>query len=129
MLLAALVPVMLMFIALAWDASGYLRAAHRAENIAGEAARAAGQAIDLPAAVRGDEIVVDPHRAEQAAAAYLADVGAIADGAVIGDVDVSDDRRRVTVTVHITYRPLLLVPWRSEVGQVSGRATAWLVDQ
>lgn len=128
-LLAALVPVMLMFTALAWDASGYLRAAHRAENIAGEAARAAGQAIDLPAAVRGRRIVVDPDRAEAAAAAYLADVGAVADGAVIGDVAVSDDRRSVTVTVHITYRPLLLVPWRSAAGRASGQVTAQLVDQ
>lgn len=128
-LLAALLPVLLLFMALVWDASAYLRAAHRAENIAGEAARAAGQAIDLPAAVRGERIAVDPERAEAAAAAYLADVGVIADGAVIGDLTVSDDRRQVTVTVQIEHRPLLMTPWRSRSGQVTARATAHLVDR
>lgn len=128
-LLAGLVPLMLMFIALVWDASSYLRAVHRAENIASEAARAAGQAIDLPPAMRGQRFVVDPHRAADAAASYLADVGAIADGAVIGDVVVSEDGRQVTVTVHVDQTPLLITPWRPDGGQVTGQATANLVDQ
>jgi Flp pilus assembly protein TadG len=128
-LLAGLVPVMLLFIALVWDASGYLRAVHRADNIAAEAARAAGQAIDVPAAVRGDRIVIDPVRAEAAAVAYLAAVGVIADGAVVGDVTVDTTGRAVTVTVHIEYQPLLLTPWRSAAGRASGHATAHLVDQ
>jgi Flp pilus assembly protein TadG len=128
-LLAGLVPLMLLFIALVWDASSYLRAVHRAENIASEAARAAGQAIDLPPAMRGEQFVVDPHRAVDAAASYLADVGAIAEGAVIGDVVVSEDGRQVTVTVHVDQRPLLITPWRSGGGQVTGQATANLIDQ
>ena len=55
---AATLPVMLLFLALMWDASGYLRAVHRADNIANEAARAAGQALDLPLLVTGEQIVV-----------------------------------------------------------------------
>lgn len=128
-LLAGLVPLMLLFIALVWDASSYLRAVHRAENIASEAARAAGQAIDLPPAMRGERFVVDPQRAADAAASYLADVGAIADGAVIGDVIVSEDGRQVTVTVHVDQKPLLITPWRPDGGQVTGQATANLIDQ
>lgn len=126
---AAVLPVMLLFMALVWDASGYLRAVHRAENIAGEAARAAGQAIDLPAAVRGERIAVDPRRAAAAAQAYLDEVGVIAEGAVIGEVTVSEDGRRVSVTVRVEHRPLLMAPWRAGVGQATGRATAHLVDQ
>lgn len=126
---AAVLPAMLVFIALVWDASGYMRAAHRAENIAAEAARAAGQAIDLPAAVRGEAIVVDPDRAHDAATAYLSDVGTIADGAVIGDVATSDDGRQVDVTVQVEYQPLLLGLWQSGTRSVTGRATAHLVDQ
>ena len=64
---AAVMPVMLLFIALMWDASGYLRALHRADNIANEAARAAGQAINTARGERAG-IVVDPAAAEQAAA-------------------------------------------------------------
>lgn len=128
-LLAGLLPVMLLFIALAWDASAHMRAVHRAENIASEAARAAGQAIDLPAAVRGEQVRVDPERAEAAATAYLADVGAIADGAVVGDVAVADDGRQVTVIIRIEHQPLLMAPWRPRSGHATGQATAHLVDQ
>lgn len=128
-MIAAVLPLLLLFIALVWDASGYMRAVHRAENVAGEAARAAGQAIDLPAAMRGEQFVVDPDRAAEAATAYLADVGVIADGAVIGDVVVADDGRQVTVTVQIEYDPLLITPWRPETGAATGQATAHLVDQ
>jgi Flp pilus assembly protein TadG len=127
--LAAVLPVLLLFMALVWDASGYLRAVHRAEHIASEAARAAGQAIDLPAAVRGERIAVDPQRAADAANVYLSDVGVIADGAVIGAVAVSPDRRQVTVTVHIEYRPLLIRPWRPQQARATGQATANLIDQ
>ncbi|HLU43912.1 MAG TPA: pilus assembly protein TadG-related protein [Natronosporangium sp.] len=120
---AAVMPVMLLFIALMWDASGYLRALHRADNIANEAARAAGQAINIPLAVSGQGIVVDPAAAEQAAAAYLADAG------VTGQVWVSEDGRQVGVTVVVPYEPMFLGAFGFGNFTAEGEANAHLVDE
>lgn len=119
---AAAMPMMLLFLALMWDASGYLRALHRADNIANEAARAAGQAIDIPLAVTGERIVVDPESAQEAANAYLAAAG------VTGQVQVSEDGRQVSVTVEIVYEPLLLGPFGFGSLTAEGGADAHLVD-
>lgn len=120
---AAAMPMMLLFLALMWDASGYLRALHRADNVANEAARAAGQAIDIPLAVTGEQIVVDPAAAEVAASAYLADAG------VAGDVVVDEDGRRVTVTVEIEYEPLFLGQFGFGSFTAEGAADGHLVDE
>lgn len=120
---AAAMPMMLLFMALMWDASGYLRALHRADNIANEAARAAGQAIDIPLAVTGQQIVVDPAAAEIAADAYLADTG------VTGQVQVSEDGRQVSVTVAVPYTPLFLGPFGFGPYTAEGEADAHLVDE
>lgn len=120
---AATMPMMLLFLALMWDASGYLRAMHRADNVASEAARAAGQAIDLPLAVTGERIVVDPDEAADAAAAYLADAG------VTGQVQVSDDGRRVSVTVAVPYDPLFLGAFGFGPYTADGQADGHLVDE
>ncbi|HLU33678.1 MAG TPA: pilus assembly protein TadG-related protein [Natronosporangium sp.] len=120
---AAAMPMMLVFLALTWDASDYLRALHRADNIAHEAARAAGQGIDLPLAVTGEQIVIDPAAAEAAAAAYLADAG------VTGTVQVSDDRRSVTVTVAVPHRPRFLGAFGFGARTATGSAEAHLVNQ
>ena len=119
---AVAMPMMLLFLALMWDASGYLRALHRADNVANEAARAAGQAIDIPLAVSGEQIVVDPAAAADAAAAYLADAG------VSGQAEVSEDRRQVTVAVVIEYEPLLLGPFGFGPLIAEATADAHLVD-
>lgn len=120
---AAAMPMLLLFMALMWDASGYLRAMHRADNIANEAARAAGQAIDIPLAVTGERIVVDPAAAEVAAGAYLADAG------VTGDVTVSEDGRQVSVTVAVPYPPLFLGAFGFGPYTAQGQADAHLVDE
>lgn len=120
---AAAMPMMLAFLALTWDASDYLRALHRADNIAHEAARAAGQGIDLPLAVTGEQIVIDPAAAEAAATAYLADAG------VAGTVQVSEDRRSVTVTVSVRHEPLFLGAFGFGARIATGSAQAHLVDQ
>jgi Flp pilus assembly protein TadG len=120
---AAAMPMMLLFMALMWDASGYLRAMHRADNIANEAARAAGQAIDIPLAVTGERIVVDPAAAAVAADAYLADAG------VSGEVTVSEDGRQVSVTVNVPYPPRFLGPFGFGPYTAQGQADAHLVDQ
>ncbi|MEV6970948.1 hypothetical protein AB0M47_38185 [Hamadaea sp. NPDC051192] len=76
---------------------GRVRAYQRADNIAAEAARAAGQAIELPPAVEGDEKRIDPARARLVAEAYLRDAGAS------GTVIVAADGQSVEVTATVGY--------------------------
>ncbi|MGW6859180.1 pilus assembly protein TadG-related protein [Streptomyces xanthophaeus] len=94
----AIVTVALLgIIGLAIDGSGKLRATERADAVAMEAARAAGQAIDPAAAVTGTAVRVDPAAAQAAAHAYLARAG------TQGSATLSADRTQLTVTVHGTY--------------------------
>jgi hypothetical protein len=73
---------------------GRVRAYQRADNIAAEAARTAGQAIQLGPAVQGGPKQIDPDRARQAAEAYFAAVGAT------GTVTIEGDRvLRVSATI------------------------------
>jgi len=75
-------------------------ALQRADNIAAEAARTAGQAIDIPSAIVGDEKRVDPEAATAAAEAYVR-----AAGARLVSLTVSPDGQRVAVRVEVTYNP------------------------
>lgn len=120
---AAGMPMILIFLALTWDASDYLRAVHRADYLANEAARAGGQAIDIPLAVQGERIVVDPEAAQQRAQAYLVDAG------VTGTVVVSEDRRTLSVTVEIEHQPAFLGPFGFGSRTAEGTAEAHLIDQ
>ncbi|MEW2425760.1 pilus assembly protein TadG-related protein [Streptomyces nigra] len=72
-------------IGVAVDGGGKMRATQRADHIAGEAARAGGQAIDPAEAIRGNAIVVDPQDATAAAQAYLRSAGATGTVSVLGD--------------------------------------------
>ncbi|MFC9033648.1 pilus assembly protein TadG-related protein [Streptomyces arboris] len=105
------------------DGGGILRAKATADDIAAEAARTAGQQLDLSQAIPGTALVVDPDAAQQAAEAFLAQAGAE------GSVTVSGDGTHITVTVTDTYDAVLT----SVVGYtdipVSGRSTAQLVRQ
>jgi hypothetical protein len=102
LLVVVLTFAVLAMIGLSVDGGGKLRALQRADRLAVEAARAAGQAIAAPQAIQGGEKVVDPPAAVAAAENYLAATG------VTGTVAVSDDRRRVTVTVTVTYNTVFL---------------------
>jgi Flp pilus assembly protein TadG len=84
-------------IGVAVDGGSKMRATERADYIAGEAARAGGQAIDPADAISGRAIVVDPQAAAAAAQSYLRSAGAT------GTVSVSGDGRTLTVTVNATY--------------------------
>ncbi|MFF1917056.1 TadE/TadG family type IV pilus assembly protein [Streptomyces sp. NPDC058239] len=84
-------------IGVAVDGGGKMRATERADYIAGEAARAGGQAIDPAQAVTGKGIVVDPQDASTAAQAYLSSVGAT------GTVSVSANGKALAVTVTGSY--------------------------
>ncbi|MFF4146785.1 TadE/TadG family type IV pilus assembly protein [Streptomyces sp. NPDC001698] len=89
-------------IGVAVDGGSKMRATERADFIAGEAARAGGQAIDPADAISGTGIVVDPHAAAAAAQSYLRSAGAT------GTVSVSDDGRALTVTVTGSYNTKFL---------------------
>ncbi|MGV9248712.1 TadE/TadG family type IV pilus assembly protein [Streptomyces sp. NPDC003710] len=84
-------------IGVAVDGGGTMRATERADYIAGEAARAGGQAIDPADAISGTAITVDPQAAAAAAQAYLSSAGAT------GTVSVSGDGKTLNVIVTGTY--------------------------
>jgi hypothetical protein len=111
----------LAMIGLSVDGGGKMRALKRADRIAAEAARAAGQAIDFDQAVPGGEKVVDPGAAVGAAQAYLAAAG------VSGSVSLSGDRRQVSITVSDTYNTVILGIIGIGDMPVTGHATAQLL--
>ena len=74
------------------DGAAKVRAVQRADRVAAEAARAAGQSVDLAAVLSGEGIRVDRRAALAAADAYLRAAGAA------GVAQVSPDGRSVTVT-------------------------------
>jgi Flp pilus assembly protein TadG len=108
-------------IGVAVDGGGKMRATERADYIAGEAARAGGQAIDPAEAISGNAIVVNPQDAQAAAQAYLRSAGAT------GTVSVSGNGKTLTVTVTGSYDTTFL----SAVGigslSVTGQGTATLL--
>jgi Flp pilus assembly protein TadG len=87
-------------IGLVVDGGGKIRALERADETAREAARAATQMLEIPAAVRGDSVTVEPAAAARAARSYLAAVGAE------GTVSVSGST--VTVSTRVVYQPVFL---------------------
>ncbi|MFM9705588.1 TadE/TadG family type IV pilus assembly protein [Streptomyces galilaeus] len=118
---AVCVLALIAIIGVAVDGGSKMRATERADYIAGEAARAGGQAIDPAHAINGEKVVADPQAAAAAAQAYLGSVGAS------GTVSVSSDGKTLTVTVTSSYETKFL----SAVGigslPVTGQSTATLL--
>ncbi|MEU9033365.1 hypothetical protein AB0D45_00340 [Streptomyces sp. NPDC048352] len=112
---------LLAIIGLAIDGGGKLRATERADAVAMEAARAAGQAIDPAAAITGTGIRVDPAAAQAAAQAYLARTG------TEGSASLSADGTQLTVTVHGTYPTVFLSIAGIGSMDVTGHASARLL--
>jgi hypothetical protein len=102
LLVLVLTVAVLAMIGLSVDGGGKIRALERADNLAAEAARAAGQALQGPQAIQGGAKAIDPGPAAAAASDYLTRAG------VAGTVVVWPDREHVTVTVTITYRTVFL---------------------
>ncbi|MEU8314998.1 TadE/TadG family type IV pilus assembly protein [Micromonospora sp. NPDC049033] len=121
---AVLTPAFLALIGLVVDGGAKVRAYQRADNIAAEAARAGGQAIKAGQAIDGGTKEIDASRAANAVQAYLGDL----DG-VTGSVTV-DGTQQLTVTVTVTYNPILLDLFGGGAGTTAtGRATATLIAQ
>ncbi|MGY6027039.1 TadE/TadG family type IV pilus assembly protein [Streptomyces spinosirectus] len=108
-------------IGVAVDGGSTMRATGRADYVAGEAARAGGQAIDPADAINGMAVVVDPQAAAAAAQAYLRSVGAV------GTVSVSGDGKRLTVTVTGSYDTKFLSVAGIGSLPVTGHGTATLL--
>ncbi|MDO8119701.1 pilus assembly protein TadG-related protein [Isoptericola sp. b490] len=111
---------LLLIVGLVADGGLKVRAVQEADALAAEAARAAGQSIDAPAAVAG-QVRVDRQAAASAALAFLAEADAP------GSVSVAPDGESIDVIVTLT-RPTAFV---SLIGithvTVTGRASATLV--
>ncbi|MGW3917129.1 pilus assembly protein TadG-related protein [Streptomyces sp. NPDC005070] len=121
MFVAVCVIALIGIIGIAVDGGAKMAATERADYLAGEAARAGGQAIDPGQAITGRAIVVAPQDAIAAAQAYLHSAGAT------GTVSVSGDGKSLAVTVNGSSDTAFL----SAVGigslRVSGHATATLL--
>ncbi|MGW1768254.1 hypothetical protein ACWCQL_29950 [Streptomyces sp. NPDC002073] len=118
---AIVVVALLGIIGLAIDGAGKLRATERADAVAMEAARAAGQAIDPGRAVTGEGLRADPQAAAAAARAYLARAG------TRGHVALSADGTELTVTVTDSYPTLFLSVAGIGAMDVSGHGSARLL--
>jgi hypothetical protein len=121
LLVVVLAVAVLAMIGLSVDGGGKIRALERADNLASEAARAAGQAVLGPQAIEGGDKVVDPATAIAAADTYLTAAG------VTGTVIVAGDRKHVTVTVTIVYNTVFLGLIGIDTLTATRHATAVLV--
>ena len=118
---AILLPVLVAIIGLGADNSRHSLAQNHALNVAREAARAAGQAIDASVAIPGGAKKVDFDAAVAAGNDYLATAG------VTGVVVPAPDLQHITVTVTITEDTVLLRIVGITTYTVQATATAQLV--
>lgn len=111
----------LLLIGLVADGGAKLRATQRADASAAEAARAAGQSLDLASAVGGDATRVDPNSALRAAQDYLDAAG------LTGTAAISDDGTRLEVSVTQRTSTVFLGLIGIDEMTVTGNAQAALV--
>lgn len=100
------------------DGGGQVRATQRADLVADEAARGAGQMVNASDAIKGDRIVLGP-RSVEAAREYVQ-----AQGLEVDSVVIEPGAREITVRTRSTYEPIFLGaiglgPWT-----VEGESTA-----
>jgi Flp pilus assembly protein TadG len=112
---------LLLLVGLIADGGAKVRAIRRADSLASEAARAGGQAIDLPTVMAGGRPVADPAVARRAALAYLSSNHAI------GTASVTEGGRQVRVDVRVTSPTVFLGLAGIDHLTVHGHATATLV--
>lgn len=119
--LALMAWVMVLIIGLAVDLGGHAHAQQRVRDIAGQAARVAGNRVTATDAMRGAGVRVDPVTARAAAASYLA----AAD--VTGHVTIEAGGTRLRVACTDTYDTVFLGLIGVNRLTVSGESTARLV--
>lgn len=111
-------------IGLAFDGAGQLRSMQRADNLAAEAARTGGQAIDLGRAIAGESKVLDEAEARAAIQAYISSVSY----ATLREVTFAPGGQELTVVVEVRYDTIFLnlLGFPNQT-VVSGKATARLL--
>lgn len=112
---------LLILVGLVADGGAKLRATQRADAVAAEAARAAGQSIDIPYAVATARTRVDRQGAANAANAYLATAGET------GTVTIAPDGTTLTITVTTTAPTVFLGLIGINTLSVTGHARVTLV--
>lgn len=118
-------PMLIALVGFGADSSAHTRATERAANIAREAARAGGQALDFTTAVPGGVKQVDPAAAIAAVDAYLITAGL--PPCTPASCVISPDLQHITVTVTITQPTFTLQIVGVNSFTVSGTETAALV--
>lgn len=112
----------LAIVGLSFDGAGQLRTLQRADNLAAEAARAGGQAIDRATAIEGGPKRIDQPEATVAVANYLGSAGTT--GHTVSFPQVGGETL-IRVTVTITYqRSMLGLFGFPQTVTVTGEATA-----
>jgi Flp pilus assembly protein TadG len=111
---------MMMLVGLAVDLGGQVHAQQRAQNVAGQAARAGGQEVQAAPALQGRYVAINAAAARNAAQDYLSTAG------VNGTVSVTDGTT-ITVSVTDTYRPKFLGIVGLGGLPVTGEASARLI--
>lgn len=106
---------------LAVDGAAKIRGIQRADAVAAEAARAAGQAISIPAAMTGSDVRVDRALAVRSAQAYLRGAG------VVGAVSVTDGGHVVSVDTTMDAATVFLAAVGIGHFTVHGHASATLI--
>ncbi len=112
---------LLVLVGLVVDGGAKIRAIQRADALAGEAARAAGQAINTPAAITGQARTVDRHAALAAAQTFLRT------NHVTGTATVVNGGASVQVQVRISTPTVFLGLIGINHTTVTGQATADLI--
>ncbi|MEU7587138.1 pilus assembly protein TadG-related protein [Micromonospora sp. NPDC049230] len=113
----------LAIVGLSFDGAGQLRTLQRAENLAAEAARAGGQAIDRATAIDGGVPRIDETEAIAAVANYLAAATGTS-GHTVSFPEVAGETL-IRVTVTITYNRSMVGPFVGDkTVTVTGEATA-----
>ncbi|GAB3599691.1 hypothetical protein GCM10027586_02020 [Kineococcus gypseus] len=115
---AVIAVALLAVIGLAYDGAAKVQATQQADLAAAEAARAAGQELNVGTAIltSGRSTPIDPAAAAAAANRYLAAAGMNGSAAVTGET--------VTVTTRVQWRPVLLTVVGVGPQAVEGHATA-----
>ncbi|MER7888866.1 hypothetical protein ABTX15_03460 [Micromonospora sp. NPDC094482] len=109
-------------IGLSFDGAGQLRTLQRADNLAAEAARTGGQAIDRATAIAGGPKRIDQQQARAAVADYLAAAGTAGHSV---SFPVVGGETLISVRVTVTYRRSMLGLFGfDDTVSVTGEATA-----
>ncbi|WP_238146582.1 TadE/TadG family type IV pilus assembly protein [Ornithinimicrobium murale] len=110
--------IVLIVMGVAVDTAGHIHAMQEARSVAREAARAGGQHLQIPTAVRGEGAVVDPSVASAAANAYLESAGIGGSASVTGPESI---HVTVTSTYDTTFLSIIGIGGLSATGEADAR--------